>query len=367
MRYVRTILTLILFICSSIISSSQTSFTPRYFGHYSPKTLTILYKLGETIVPIRVMQYGEAKDRVYINLHADEITSIMAAKNLLEKEGGLFIRIDNNNKRNIRFRLRGRYYAFDPNRMFSRAGIVQTLSALSRTNELAIGEIEKFAARILELIPDNPSCIIALHNNTDGKFGINSYLPGAERENDARKVHADPSQDDDDIFLTTDRSLYDRLSSEKFNTILQDNDKARKDGSLSIYCGEKSISYLNCETEHGKTEQYSTMLSMATEHILRMNTYTSYSYAQVPGQSGPVAGQPVYFGERKIGEVRSVSSDSTQGSLDIEKKFRIYSNMDLFYIQKDDGSSGIELRIDPTRGKEPVDPNRTTLQIISPK
>jgi hypothetical protein len=367
MQYVRTIFIPVLFICSFILSSGQASFT-RFTINYSPRTFTVFYKLGETTVPIKVMQYGESKDRVYINLHSDEITSITAAKLLLEKEGGLFIRIENYNKRNIRFRLRGRYYVFDPNRMFSREGILQTLTLQSRISEPAITEIEKFAARILQLIPDNPSCIIALHNNTDGKYGINSYLPGADRETDARRVYADPSQDDDDIFLTTDSKLYDRLSSDKFNTILQDNAKARKDGSLSIYCGEKNISYLNCETQHGKTDQYTTMLMLATEHITHINAYTTYSYAVTPGQNISLnAGQAVYFGEKNIGEIHLAGDDTRLGSLEIEKKFRVYSNMDLFAVQKEDGTTVIELRIDPTRAKEPVDPNRTTLQITAIK
>jgi len=298
------------------------------------------------------MQYGETKDRVYINLHADEVTSIQAAASLLEKQGGLFIRIENNKQRNIRFRLRGRYYVFDPNRIFSREGIMQTLGQLSHISEPAIEEIEKFAARILQLIPSNPSFIIALHNNTNGKFGVNSYLPGAERQHDALRVYADPGQDIDDIFFTTDSLLYNRLSAEKFNTILQDNEKVRRDGSLSVYCGERNIPYLNCETEHGKIQQYMQMLSVAVKHIGRMNAFISYQYTvNTDGVSSPAIGRTIYFGNKKIGELRLAKTDSIQGLLEIEKKFQVYSNMDFFLVQQADGGTTIEVRIDPTREK----------------
>jgi hypothetical protein len=185
---------------SSLMAIAQSSANPFSHRRYLPKSSTIIHKIGETPVVIKQVQYGEASDLVYINLHADEITSIHAAQALLEKEGGLLVKIENYNKRNIRFRLKGKYYTFDPNRIFSREGTRQTLSSFGRISDEAIDEVEKFGKRLLQSIPPNPSCIIALHNNTDGKFGINSYLPGADRQSDARLVYADSLQDEDDIF-----------------------------------------------------------------------------------------------------------------------------------------------------------------------
>jgi hypothetical protein len=45
-----------------------------------------------------------------------------------------------------------------------------------------------------------------------------------------------------------------------YNSIWQDNVNARKDGSLSVYCGEKGKRYINIETEHGRLNQYIEML-----------------------------------------------------------------------------------------------------------
>lgn len=341
---------------TSMIAVAQNS--ANRFSHraFLPKSSTIIQKIGETPVVIRHIQYGEATDLVYINLHADETTSIQAAQALLEKEGGLLVKIENNNKRNIRFRLKGRYYTFDPNRIFSREGIMQTLSTFGRINPEAIDEIDKFAKRLLQCIPPNPSCIVALHNNTDGKFGINSYLPGADRQKDARLVYADSLQDEDDIFLTTDSLLYHRLARENFNSIWQDNINVKRDGSLSVYCGERNIMYLNCETQHGKNSQHLTMLQAALYHIERPDpSVVRYSYSIHSDK--PVLldrNQPVYFGDKVIGFISYASYDSTGvtgGRIAIDRSFGIYSNMDFFAFIPETGYPKLEMRIDPTREK----------------
>jgi hypothetical protein len=370
MKSYRKILLLLLLPLSILVLNGQTSISLLASKKYAPKTTTYFTRIGESSIAIKVMQYGDSKKLVYVNVHADEFTSLVAAQRLLQQEGGLLIKIENNNKRNIRFRLRGRYYTFDPNRMFSAEGAAQTLKQLGRSNDIAIEEVVKFGKRILQLIPENPVCIIALHNNTEGKFGINSYLPGAERETDARKVYADTLQDPDDIFLTTDSILYHRLSAEKYNTIWQDNEKVRRDGSLSVYCGERNITYLNCETQHGKTEQYLNMLLSATEHIGRLDEAgTVYNYSvQLNDPTVFNTAIEVFFGDKRIGQVRSVNvTDSTtlSGLVEINKDFKVYSNMDLFLVNSPGGNLKIDLRTDPTRPRELLSPATSVISIAA--
>jgi hypothetical protein len=50
------------------------------------------------------------------------------------------------------------------------------------------------------------------------------------------------------------------MSAMGYNSILQDNVKVYKDGSLSVYYGEQNRRYINIETQHGKTVQYKEML-----------------------------------------------------------------------------------------------------------
>ena len=54
-------------------------------------------------------------------------TSVEAARSVLEWKGGTLIKIENNKQHVIRFRLRGVNYRFDPNGIFSRAGIEKNI------------------------------------------------------------------------------------------------------------------------------------------------------------------------------------------------------------------------------------------------
>ena len=221
---------------------------------------TIFYDLAGNIVPIKVQQYGDKSDVVFINLHDDEITSVDAAKRILEVNGGLLIELENNSQRNIRFKLDRYFYKVDPNRIFSKGGIKKSLEQLGITSPKAIDEVEKLGQRIIQLIPEETKCIIALHNNTPDLFSVTEYAPGNKRSMDSKKVYINAEQDADDFFLTTDNHLYKKLADKGFNAILQDNKNCTEDGSLSVYCGKKNIRYINCETEHGKTEQYYDMM-----------------------------------------------------------------------------------------------------------
>lgn len=240
-------------------------------ARFIPLEKTIFYTLGDKTIPLKVLQYGPANDFACINIHDNEFTSVQAAKSVLELKGGTLIKIENNAQRIIRFRLRGVQYSFDPNRVFSRTGIEQTLKENGRISPLAVDEVEKFGQRLLQLIPDNISCVIALHNNTEEAYSVKSYLSGGERQMDAKQVYADSLQDVDDIVLTTDQSLFDKMSALGYNSILQDNEKVRRDGSLSVYCGEQNRRYVNIETQHGKTGQYQEMLEKLIDILAKRN------------------------------------------------------------------------------------------------
>lgn len=244
---------------------------------FVPVINTISHRLGDNDIEVQVFQYGDKKDLVFINLHDNEIAAIKATKKILEKQGGLFIKIENKNQRTIIFRLDGRSYTFDPNRIFSKKGIGLTLKRFGNTSSKAAGEIENFAARLLQIIPPDAYCIIAVHNNTDNGFSIGDYLPGKEKATDAKQINMAKGQDKDDFFLTTDSLLFQLLSSKKYNAVLQENMKAEKDGSLSIYFGENKIRYINCETEQGKTRQHEEMLGAAIYCIEESKKMTAFS------------------------------------------------------------------------------------------
>jgi hypothetical protein len=252
--------TLLFTACAFFHGQESIEFTQLIEPRITISEKTIFYDLAGNIIPIKIQQYGEKTDIVFINLHDDEITSVDATKRVLEDYGGLLIEIENNAQRNIRFKLDRYFYQVDPNRIFSVEGIKKSLEQFGRISSKAVDEVEKLGQRIIQLIPKEAKCIIALHNNTADLFSVTEYAPGNKRSVDCKKVYINAGQDTDDFFLTTDNSLYDKLADKGYNAILQDNKYCTEDGSLSVYCGRKNIWYVNCETEHGKAEQYYEMM-----------------------------------------------------------------------------------------------------------
>lgn len=246
--------------------------------NYRPTSTIIKYSIGERTIPVEILQFGQPNGLVCINVHDNEDASVKAAEAVLTKTGGTLIKFDNKRQRNIKFTLNKQTYEFDPNRIFSQEGIMQTLQDNKKVTPRVVSEIEAFARNTLCLLPDSISCIVALHNNSEGAFSINSYLAGGSREKDAKTVYSNELEDADDIVLTTDSLLYAGMVKAGYNSILQDNLNARKDGSLSIHFGELGKRYINIETQAGKTEQYKAMFMKLLEVLKpennRQNTET---------------------------------------------------------------------------------------------
>lgn len=236
-------------------------------SEYVPVESSVSYKLGDRILKISSLHYGVATKALCFNLHDNEGTSVEAAKEVLKVTGGTLLKIENNKQRVIRFRLKGITYAIDPNRIFSRTGIEQTLRENRKISNEAIIAVEGFAKYLLELVPDSIGCLIALHNNTEEMFSVKSYLHGGNRQRDAKAVYADSLQDPDDIAFTTDSLLYTAMADLRYNSIWQDNENVKKDGSLSVYYGEKKRRYINIETQHGRKVQYIKMLKNLFEYL----------------------------------------------------------------------------------------------------
>ena len=118
-----------------------------------------------------------------------------------------------------------------------------------------------------------------MHNNTEGAYSIKTYLPGNEKEKNAKAVYRNQLQDIDDLVLSTDSLLYQKMADNGFNSIWQDNTKAERDGSLSIFCGDRNKRYINIETQHGKLAQYLQMLQKLISILKEENK-------EIPEKSG---------------------------------------------------------------------------------
>ena len=227
----------------------------------------VFYLLGSTRIPLQILKYGNNKNVVMISLHDDETTSVAAAKKVLKKTGGQLIRIENEKKRYITFMHQGKSVRFDPNRIFTRNGIVFTLREQNVSfPTTAIKSVDGFAKFLLKKIPSTHT-VIALHNNEDGGLSVHSYAKGGVHEKNAIAVHRNNSYDPDNFFFTTDRRLSRSLSETGYNVVYQNNRKAIDDGSLSIHYGRKHKSYVNIETEDGMQRIQERMIESVVKRV----------------------------------------------------------------------------------------------------
>jgi LCP family protein required for cell wall assembly len=244
--------------------------------------------IGGTNVTLK-MQERQGSDTVYINLHDNENTSVDAASAFVQEHGGRLVQLEyGSNARRIKFGLKGKPYEFDPNGMFTDAGIERSLRMYGPKNYSAEAHaaVRSFAKQVVDFAGiDHAPLVVALHNNTPGAFSASSYThDDARRMADAAAVHTAGS-DPDDFFFVTNEKLFDSLKGSGFSVVLQDNRKGLDDGSLSVYAGQRGIAYANSEAQHGHLAQQRRMLDILANVPLGGASYTIAALS--PGGSAP--------------------------------------------------------------------------------
>jgi hypothetical protein len=255
---------ILLFTCLwiSIFCFSQTD-----SSRYTPLVKSYYFSWGKDSTGIQVSRYGGREGLVIIHLHDDEISSAQAAKKVLVQTGGILIELENNGKRFVSFIKGGRKFQFDPNRIFTAKGRSQNLHYLNKTvTPAALISVKAFAAFILKKIPKSVVTLVAVHNNKNGNYSINSYKPGTSR--DVLKWYKDPKRDPDNFFIVNNNEMYKGMKKRGFNAVLQNSVRAIDDGSLSIYYGKKNLVYVNIETQRGNSDEQVKMLHVLFD-ILR--------------------------------------------------------------------------------------------------
>ncbi|WP_412067060.1 hypothetical protein [Rubrivirga sp. IMCC43871] len=205
-----------------------------------------------------------------LNLHDDESTSVDAALAVVREVGGRVVELRHSGERNLTFAVGGATFRADPNRVFTDAGRRRTLASLSTSTPAALAALEAFADSALAVYAAvSPAVVITLHNNTEDNYSARSYAAGGEYASDAAAVTIHPGSDPDDFFFVTDRALYDALAAAGFNAVLQDNDAATDDGSLSVWAARRGVPYVNVEAQHGHVEAQARMVRALVEVLSR--------------------------------------------------------------------------------------------------
>lgn len=229
-------------------------------GCATRQSSSVTITLGQTVVPIQVYQCGRPQPTM-INVHDDENTSVLAGKAVVAKSGGRIIELAHSGRRHVAFELQGKTYQFDPNRIFSDAGIQATLNRQGYYSEAAHEAVKRFAAELVKHFGlDREPAIVALHNTASGGLSINRYQPNRDLNTAAARVHSSAQRSPGDFFYVTDARFFDYLKARDFNVTLQDNATVTDDGSMSVYFGRKGIPYINIEADDNHLEQQTEMV-----------------------------------------------------------------------------------------------------------
>ena len=209
----------------------------------------------------------------FIHLHANETTALNAVRQFLERNKGSLFYVKQRAERNISLVLNDSIFQFDPNRMFTSAGRKANLSPYSAA---ADSVVKMFANEIVSEL-HSYRMIISVHNNTPSNFSISGYKKGGEFEGEASRVYINRKMDEDDFVFTTDENIFDKCRKQKLNVVLQDNVRRTDDGSLSVYCSNVKLSYVNIEAEFGHADQQLKMLQFIYQAVSSKLEESSYA------------------------------------------------------------------------------------------
>lgn len=218
------------------------------------KTRNSVVHVGNCKVIIQQLQHGSGQS--FVHVHQNETTALRAAQHVVETKGGSLLTLIHQGQRNIVFHQNHQRYEFDPNRMFTDAGIKKTLSSFGHYSPAAYKEVKKLADKVKRLLPEGK--IIAVHNNNG--YSIKEYFPGKKLHKDAAAINLVQQRFYRNFYLVTRPAEFKRLKALRFNAILQAK-QAMDDGSLSVYLAHRD--YVNVEAGYGQLHAQIDMLKWA--------------------------------------------------------------------------------------------------------
>lgn len=226
------------------------------------------------------------------NMHDNENTSATAGRIVSKKYGGEYFELMHDGKRLISFAFGGDSVLIDdsmhidrlvhtgdsifvddsvhidPNRIYTDAGIWAQMKKNNVSDTALFLSIQSWRNSLLSILDlQHRELVIALHNNTNKNYGYRSYMPGEEFEKEAAELHPGCKGDKDDFYFVTDPNILSNLESGCYNIVLQANDTMTDDGSLSVYCAQLGIPYVNVETQHKRLIRQMKMLIFAFQKL----------------------------------------------------------------------------------------------------
>jgi hypothetical protein len=242
------------------------------------------FKLGETDVKVNVYERAGAAVTLFAP-HHNEQGALRAAREAVAARGGRFVEVEALDEaglpaRRLRFRVAGKNYSVDPNRIYTANG--RKCLALPPDAEAAV---KAFAENLLGLLfapggsrlRDGEALFVAVHNNSDVEknpasardedlTAISFVKPlrsraafrGAFEESAAGVYLSNTEEDEDNFIIVTEPRLLAPFAARGFNVIVQKPAAQLRvpgctmdDGSLAVHASFNTLPYINLEVDIG--------------------------------------------------------------------------------------------------------------------
>lgn len=233
------------------------------FGHAAaePGSRTEkIVELGDSRVRLLLLtaRVPHAKPVIYFHPHENEHGSAVVTRHIIAQSGGRLIEIRSQGERLINFKLKGVAYSFDPNRMFTDAGLESSLAHFAPVSPDALACALKLRSAVLDLLGGGKTPIIAVHNS-DRSNTARAFQPKGERAAQAAKVALNPSRPVTDYFVVLDADLFEKLHHAGFNVVLLSANPT-DDGSLAVFCRQHRWPYATVEAAENDMSQQQRMI-----------------------------------------------------------------------------------------------------------
>jgi len=242
------------------------------------------FRLGETGVKVNVYERAGASVTMFAP-HHNEQGAVRAGREWVAARGGRFVEVESFDDagapaRRLRFRVGGKPYSVDPNRIFTANG--RRCLNLPPDAEAAV---KAFADDLLGLLfapggarlREGETLFVAVHNNSDVEksapaerdsdlTAVSFVKPlrsratfrGAFEESAAGVYLSNAEEDEDNFVIVTEPRLLGPFAARGFNVIVQKPAAQLRapgcsldDGSLSVHAAFNNIPYVNLEVDIG--------------------------------------------------------------------------------------------------------------------
>jgi hypothetical protein len=222
----------------------------RIFRWADRDTICTNIQLGDSTVTVVEHLVSPRPKIIYLNVHENEFTSIEALKKMADSVDISYYYLQHNATRRIFFSKGKKVHSIDPNRIYTEMGRDSTLADKKKmVDSLALVKTSYLATRLLQKF-QIAQAIVSVHNNTPDEYSILSYLPEGDEAKNTGQLYINENMDPDDFIYTTSPFVFEAAKNDSINVILQSTENFVDDGSLSIYCGERKLPYVNIETEY---------------------------------------------------------------------------------------------------------------------